>query len=169
MSAHKVNGLEIDQDLDFQEKEWKVERVAWIALLLIFVLAVLGVFGTGWLSSAIASSEDDALAMDYERFVRHDGEASLEIRVRPDQVIEGQIELWISTDYIEDIQLQGITPQPDQVRGEGERQVYVFLSENPDRPVSIAFTYSPARMGPYSGEIGIVDGPSVSFSQFSYP
>lgn len=169
--THRHNGLdlEIDQDLAFQEKEWRVERIAWITLLIFVLLALLGLFGTGWLSSSVASSDDDALMLDYERFIRHDGEASLEIEISPDQVSEGQAELWISTNYLHDFQIEGISPEPDEVRAEGDRQVYVFLSENPDAPVTISFSLSPERMGRYSGEIGLVDGPSLSFDQLSYP
>jgi hypothetical protein len=162
-------GLEIDQDLDFQKKEWRVERIAWAALTIIVILALLGLFGTGPLSSAIAGSDKDGLVLDYERFVRHDGEASLEIQVSPDQVSEGEIELWISTGYLDEVQIENISPQPDVVRGEGDRQVYVFLAEAPNAPVSISFSLSPDRMGRYSGEMGIVDGPTVSFNQLSYP
>lgn len=169
MSKQDMTGLEIDQNLDFQEKQWRVERVAWVAILIVLVLALLGLFGTGWLSSATASSEGDTLGLDYERFIRHDGEASLDIEVNPDQVREGQVELWISTDYLEGIQIESISPQPDEVRGEGSRQVYVFLAGNPDAPVSISFSFSPDRMGRYSGEMGIVDGPGISFDQFSHP
>jgi hypothetical protein len=162
-------GLEIDQDLDFQRKEWRVERIAWAALTIIVLLALLGLFGTGPLSSATASSDDDGLVLDYERFVRHDGEASLDIQVSPDQVSEGEIELWISTAYLDKVRIESISPQPDEVRGEGDRQVYVFLAEAPNAPVSITFNLSPDRMGRYSGEMGIVDGPAISFTQLSYP
>jgi hypothetical protein len=169
MSRHRRNGLEIDQDLEFQEKEWRVERAAWITMLLIVALALLGLFGTGWLSSSVAKSDDDTLILDYERFIRHDGEVSLEIEVGPDQVREGQVELWIATDYLHDFQIQGVSPEPDEVRAEGNRQVYVFLSESADAPLTISFSLSSERMGRYSGEIGLVDGPSLSFTQISYP
>jgi hypothetical protein len=168
-AQHRHRDLDIDQDLDFQEKEWRIERIAWFALLVLLALALLGLFGTGWLSSSVASTDDDALVLDYERFIRHDGEASLDIEVGPDQVREGQVEFWISTDYLHDFQLQGVSPEPDEVRAEGDRQVYVFLSENPNAPLTISFSMTPERMGRYPGEIGLVDGPSLSFTQLSYP
>lgn len=162
-------GLELDQKLDFQEKAWRVERIGWGVLTLVALLALLGLFGTGPLSSAVAGSDDEGLVVDYERFIRHDGEVSLDIEVAPQHVTGGQIELWISTDYIDDFLVESVSPQPDEVRAEGDRQVYVFLAEEPDAPARISFSFSPDRMGRYSGEIGIVDGPAVSFGQLSYP
>lgn len=162
-------GLELDQKLPFQEKAWRVERIGWGVLTLIALLALLGLFGTGPLSSAVAGSDDEGLLVDYERFIRHTGEVSLEIEVAPQYLTDGQVELWVSTDYIDGFLIESVSPQPDEVRAEGDRQVYVFLAESPDAPASVTFSLRADRIGRYSGEAGIVDGPTVSFTQLSYP
>lgn len=168
--AHqKEPGLEIDQDLGFQEHEWRLQRVIWMLLLAIVVLALFGLFGTGPLSSMTAGSEDEGITLDYERFVRHDGRASLVVDVSPDQVSEGQVELWLDEAYLGDIQIETISPQPNEVRSDGDRQVYVFLAEDPTAPITITFSYRPDTIGRLSGDMGIVDGPTLSFDQLSYP
>lgn len=162
-------GLEINQDLGFQERAWRIERFAWGMLGLLILLGLLGLFGTGPISSVDAGSSDDGIVVDYERFVRHDGRASLEIEVAPAQVNAGEIELWISTDYLADIEIDAISTEPDEVRIEGDRQVYVFLTGELDRPVPISISFRPVTFGVLSGEAGIADGPSISFRQLSYP
>ena len=44
----------IQEDMRFQEKLWKLERVGWITLTLVVAITLLGVFGAGPLSQATA-------------------------------------------------------------------------------------------------------------------
>lgn len=165
----RIGDLEIDQDLTFQEKEWHVQRIGWTMLLIILLLALLGLFGTGPISSATAGNTEDGLTLDYERFVRHDGRASLTMEVSPGQISDGQIELWLSSTYLDNVEVQQISPQPDEVRVDGERQIYVFLVENPSEPVTMDISLQPRAMGRLSGDVGIAGGVHVTFNQFSYP
>ncbi|HET8720461.1 MAG TPA: hypothetical protein VFM24_00430, partial [Nitrospira sp.] len=45
-------GIQFDQDLRFQERIWRIERVGWLAMAAILFAAVLGLFGRGLLSQA---------------------------------------------------------------------------------------------------------------------
>lgn len=162
-------GLELDQQLDVQRRAWRIERIAWGALLAIIILAMLGLFGTGPISSTTAGNADDGLAVGYERFVRHDGRSSMQIRVGPDQVANGQVEVWIASAYLRDIEIEQVSPQPDTVRSDGDRDIFVFLADDPAAPVTITVTFRPSGIGRISGDIGIVGGPTVSLDQISYP
>lgn len=160
--------LQINQDLSFQEREWSVQRVGGILLAAIVVLGLLGLFGTGPLSSATTGSIDDGLKLSYERFVRHDGQTSWEVHISPDQISNGQVELWVSSDYLDSVDIERISPQPDQVRNEGDRLVYIFPA-SADEPMSVTFSFRPDSLWRLSGDIGIADGPALSFDQVSYP
>lgn len=162
-------GLELDQDLPFQERAWRAERIAWVVLIIVVVAALVGVFGTGPLSSTTAGGSETGISASYERFVRHDGRSSLELRISPEGASEGQVEVWLSASYLEDIQIEQISPQPDEVRTSGERDIFVFLTDNPSSDMTVTVTFRPDAMGPISGDIGIVDGPAVSVRHFSFP
>jgi hypothetical protein len=168
-STGNQRGLELDQDMPFQERAWRAERIAWIVLTLIVVAALIGLFGTGPLSSTTAGNAESGLTASYERFVRHDGQSSLELQVSPDQASEGQVEVWLSAGYLEDIELQQLSPQPDEVRTDGERDIFVFLVDDPASPISITLLFRPDTMGRISGDIGVVDGPTVSVRHISLP
>lgn len=73
-------------------------------MALIIIAGLLGVFGTSPLSAATAGS-DAAVVVHYQRFVRHQGEDELILNVGPNQANEGQIELWLSTGYLGEIDL----------------------------------------------------------------
>ena len=165
----RIGDLKIDQDLRFQEWEWAVQRVAWIVMLLIIVLALLGFFGTGPISSATAGDPDSPLLVEYQRFVRQQGQTSLTVQVDSGQISDGQIEVWISTGYVEDVEIEQLSQQPDEVLNDGDRLVFVFLAEDVSEPISVTFTLRPEVIGRITGDIGVVDGPQVHLSQLSYP
>lgn len=162
-------GLELDQDMPFQERAWRAERVSWVVLSLITVLALLGIFGTGPLASTTAGTEENGLTASYERFVRHDGRSSLELRIAPDQASEGQVEVWFSATYLEDIQIEQVSPEPDEIHLAGDRQVYVFLTDDPASTMTVNVIFRPDSIGRISGDIGIVDGPTVPVRHVSLP
>ena len=165
----RVGDLEIDQDLEFQKGEWRMERVAWFAGLAILILGLLGLFGTGPISSATAGDVDGPIAVDYQRFVRHDGEMSISITVANDQIREGQVEIWLSASYLDKVNIEQFSQEPNEVRNEGDRVVFVFLAGDSTGPVSLTASMRSDVFGRINGDIGIVDGPQVSISHLSYP
>lgn len=163
-----IGDMEIDQDLKVQRWSWKFERAGWAAIALVLVLAMLGVFSTGPLSAATAGSLDDGIEASYQRFLRTNGEASLDIEIAPDQIREGAFTLWIGTEYLEKTSQMVIEPEPESIRLDGDRQVLTFPA-TPSGPVRISISYQPETIGRLAVAIGIVDGPTVSFTQFCYP
>lgn len=51
----RVGELEIEEDLDFQRRMWRLQQIGWALLVLVVVAALLGLFGKGPLSRAVAS------------------------------------------------------------------------------------------------------------------
>lgn len=164
----RIGDMELDQDLKFEERQWTRQRVGWVVMALIVVAALLGLFGTGPLSAASVGDET-TFAVDYQRFVRRQGQGELTVQVGPNQAREGEIALWLSTAYLGEIGVQGISPEPDEVRSAGDRRVYVFLVDDPAQPLEVSIGYIPQEMGRFPAEIGLVDGPEHAFTQISYP
>src|SRR5919106_6001727 len=73
--------LQIDQDLAYQQREWLVERVGWIVMLLLIVAAAAGIFGNGVLSRA-SVSDGKQLRIEYERFAHYLTPTSLKVHMR---------------------------------------------------------------------------------------
>lgn len=83
--------LPIHEDMRFQTRSWMAERIGWGILILFVVLALLGVFSNGVLSSARAEREGVPLTIDYERFQRKTALTRFAIHL-PRQ---GQDEIWL--------------------------------------------------------------------------
>lgn len=165
----RVGSLEVAQDLEFQQRQWKAERIGWAIMVLIALLALIGFFGNGPLSSASVEAPNGDLSAAYDRFVRQDARSTLRLQVAGSQATNKEIELWVSRDYLDDVEVQRISPQPTEVRGGENRMIYVFTIDDPSATLQVAFSLGPQEMGRLSGEVGVTDGPTVTFNQISYP
>lgn len=74
MAEHaRKGGLEVSQDLNFQRREWVVQRVGWVVMAVLLVAALLGLFGPGPLSKSIAGSASGPVRAEYYLAVNHCG------------------------------------------------------------------------------------------------
>jgi hypothetical protein len=167
-------GLEIDEDLPFQRREWVAERVGWAAMALLVLAALLGLFGTGPLASATAGNPAGPLWIEYERFNRLLAPATLRVHLGAGAARGGEARVWLDRRYLESVQLQRVTPQPDGVEAAPDRMVFVFRMAEPDQPTTITFSFKPERFGSLPGRAGLAgagappDRP-LRFRQFVYP
>ncbi|MCC7023564.1 MAG: hypothetical protein IT338_12105 [Thermomicrobiales bacterium] len=165
----RVDSLEIGEDLDFTRRQWRIQRIGWVAFLLILVFGLAGGFGGGPLSHTTATA--GALTLDYQRFARQRGPTSLEFRIAPAAAMPGddQVAVWIATDFLDAIDLEGIEPDPAESLAGADRVVYHFALADPSRPAQITFAYQPATVGMVSIHAGIVGRDELAVGQFTWP
>jgi hypothetical protein len=166
----KIGSIEIAQDLAFQRRSWTVQRIGWAAMVLISVAALFGLCGGGPLSSARLGPAGSPLRADYERFLRLDAPAKLTLYVgaaaiRPDSTAE----VWLDRAWLADMEVRSITPEPEQTITSAGRVVYTFRLDPSSTAARITYRLVTHSLGPVTGRVGLSNGPSYSFSQFSYP
>ncbi|MDQ3669061.1 MAG: hypothetical protein M3377_02105 [Actinomycetota bacterium] len=116
MARKSTGELELEQDLSFQRWQWRVERAGWGLLALVILAAFLGLIGGyGPLRTASASADGDALRLEYDRFVRLRAATELRFLASPDLVGGGELEVFLTSDYADEIEIASITPGPDTV------------------------------------------------------
>jgi hypothetical protein len=165
----RIGDIELDQKLRHQEREWRIQLYGWALMLAIVVAALLGVFGTGPLSSATAGSEPAGLTVKYERFIRHQGEMELTIQIAPGQVESGQVELWIDHAYLDDMVIEDVQPEPEEVRTSGDQRIYVFAVDSADAVLNVHIDSTPKAMGRLESKMGVNEGSGITFTQISLP
>jgi hypothetical protein len=161
--------LELKQDLEFERLSWSVERVGWVAIAVVALAALAGLFGPGPLSRTTIGEPAEALWLEYARFGRLGAPLTLRLHVAPNTGQQTSLRLWLSRDYIEGAQVEQVIPQPEQVEAEPERLTYVFPLAESSRPTAITFSLKMDHFGRQRGCIGMVAGPSLCFRQFIYP
>jgi hypothetical protein len=163
-------GFEIDEDMEFERRSWRWQRVGWAVILLILLSALLGLFGTGWLDSAVAGQPGSQLWVEYDRFGRLQAETTrLQIHLGPGTGASGKVRIWLNHEYMESVRVTSLTPQPESVEDGPDRFTYVFNVPDASQPTLVIFRLEPDKMGRVTGVVGLEGGASLSFKQFIYP
>ena len=165
----RVGSLEIGQDLDFQRKEWRAQRIGWVVMAVVALAAVLGLTGNGVLAQATAGGAGDPLRIAYSRFDRLQSPTTLEIEIAGDAVEGEQVELLVDRNYVQGLLIEKIVPEPAEVRSAADGVLYVFAVEEPGQPVTVSFDVRHTSFGAKTGHIALADGPALGFGQFVYP
>jgi hypothetical protein len=162
------DGLEISQDLPFQRREWRAQRMIWILLSILLVAAVAGLVGPGPLS--LTSTGSAGLQVRYLRFGRWQAPQSLVVSAS--QAGSGPLRLSINRSYLDSMSVQQITPQPANVKLSGQAFIYTFATGT-GASNSITFDLQPTSMGLVHGTIALLaapgNGSDVNFRQLIYP
>jgi hypothetical protein len=95
--SSRDDGLQITEDLDFQHRIWKLQRIGWAVMVLLILAAVLGLFGRGILSRAVVTDAQGQLSVEYSRFARF--QAPVELVVRIQHAADEAPSFWISREY----------------------------------------------------------------------
>jgi len=163
------NGLEIDEDFEFQRRSWRAQRIGWMVMVLVALAALLGLFGTGLLSRATAGGAGSPARVEYERFAHYAAPATLRIHLSAGVAQGGQARVWIDRGWLDGVQVQQINPQPERAETAGDRVIYTFNVADSNHPGSVVFHVTMRRFGLIRGRFGTDYGDEVSFRQFVYP
>ena len=165
----KLGDLEISQDMDFQRRMWTVQRVSWGIMALTLVAAVLGLFGPGLLNNVVAGSKAAPLWLEYKRFGRFQAPTTLRIHLGKGAGRNGKVRVLLNRDYLNGMQIQQITPQPESVEAGAKDLTYVFQVPESNQRTAVTFYLQTQQIGPLSGQVRLFEEQSLHFSQFIYP
>jgi hypothetical protein len=165
----KIDGLEIKEDMNFQQKEWTVERFGWILMFLLILLALIGVFGVGPVSATTLGGEDGALWIEYERFGRFKSPATLRIHPSPEAIENGEVVFWVEAGYLKNFQIEYILPNPDSVEIGQDQYIYHFTVDPQGEPDVINFYMQTEAIGSLKGNIGHGQDLVMELSHFIFP
>ncbi len=164
-NVNKVGDLELEQDLQHQQRTWTFERTGWILMSLIAIAALLGLTGSGWLSQAEVGQTSDPLWLEYERFGRFQSPEKLRIHINKTSPTR-QVQISISRQYLEGMQIQQVTPEPARMELSADRLIYVFHGTTPS---AVTIFIQPERIGFLRGSVRLEGTQPLQFQQFIYP
>lgn len=153
-SVPKVAGeIAVGEDLDFQRKWWRFERIVWAILLLVIVADVLGVFGRGWLAKAQDRTPDGALTLHYERVERASTPSIMTLDFGNQAIHDGRVQLYISNSLVKPLGAQRVSPEPlTSTIGDGGI-TYTFPATA--APMSVQIELMPSFPGIHSFEMRV--------------
>jgi hypothetical protein len=164
----KVGDLQIDQDMAFQEKDWKVQRAAWVVFAILITAGLLGIFGEGPVSAS-TTTDNRGLEVSYERFWRMGKELELRFHLQPEAAPEGKLSLFIEREYLQDFHIRNILPEPDSVTAVPGGYVFEFNVQGDAPDLLVVFTLMPDEYGSYAVEVGQPEGQRLVLNQLVFP
>lgn len=137
----------------------KYQKAGWAVMTLLVLAGLAGLFGAGPLANQQIAR--GALALDYDRFGRLSRFDEFTASISEG----GPIELWLDRAFVDAIDIQRVTPEPESMSVSADRVTFGFELEP---PASISFVIRPSRFGWLSGRIGVGDD-ELAFSQLVFP
>lgn len=164
----KALHVEDIDSIEFQRREWAVQRGGWVAIGLFVLAALLGVFSVGPLSETVAGNVDDGLEVRYQKFTRHVGTTELQIRLGESAVEKQTASVFVSEEFVNGWRIESITPQPDKVTRTRIGTTFEFSAEAGSPPI-VEILYRPDQIGPVDGILRTSNGAEVAIWQLAYP
>jgi hypothetical protein len=151
---------------EFQVRSWKVQRVSWVLLYAVIVASMLGAFGRGgFFHIGGAGTESGGVEVRYERFGRIGTSSRLQVHLSKVARSGDAGEVAFSREFISDISLDGITPEPRRWATTPTELVLTYSGD--ERWLDVL--YSPRSPGFLRVTVRRDDMTPVSFTQFIYP
>jgi hypothetical protein len=165
----RLDGLEIDQDLEFQRRAWMAQRVGWVLMAFVVLAAAVGLLGSGPLSHARAALPG-LMTVEYERFARFETSETLTVRLDSAATAGEVVRVSLSRDFLDAAKIETVLPPPARVESAAGRLIYVFAVAEPRAPMTVAFTFEPQEIGVHAGVVRLESrDASIAFRQLVYP
>ena len=163
--------LELNENMGSQRRLWRFQTAGRVVTVLVLLAALLGLLGPGLLSNGASadSAQVELGVKEYERFLRFMKPTTLRIGLEPGALTQREARVWLDRQYIEGMQIQHVTPEPESMEAGPTRLTYVFNIEDPDQSTAFSFDLQPQKMGLLEGRVGLEGEEPVSFKQFVYP
>jgi len=167
----RSEGLELEEHVGFQHRDWLAQRIAWVLMVLFVGAAAVGLFGSGPLSRARADVPG-LMTLEYDRFGRLETTEALKVRLEPAATRGGTVRLWVTREFLESARVESVVPPPTRVELADGRLVYVFDVDEPGVPMNVTFNVQPEEIGRSEARLGLDSAAGrrdVAFRRFVYP
>ena len=167
--AKTVQGLQIEEDLAHQRREWRFERAGWVVMGLLLLAGLLGLFGNGPLSRAQAG-DPGAVSVDYDRLQRAASPQTYRFEVDPALASDGELRLRFEDSLLEELEIQSIIPEPESVTaGPGYTEFAFAMAPGAGSPARFVFQFEHTTFGHVRGRVAAPGVPTLVVDQFVFP
>lgn len=168
-SSRTSSTSSIDQDLRFQRKQWRAERIGWVAMAVLIVCALAGFFGGGGpLAGASSIAGDGSARLSHDRFARFLTPTTVEITVAHPPSAR-PLHLRVSESYLSSMLVRSITPQPDTVAFADRAYLFAFERLPGATEAKIRLHLEPQAIGSLEGWAVVDNGAPLPIKHFIFP
>jgi len=161
------NNLEIEQDIAFQYRHWRRERLGWMVMALILVAGLSGVFGHHPLAKATSRTADGQLSIDYDRYARFDSSAEIVVTVKPEGQRDGPTRLWFDAAYLDSLRVIAVSPLP--LPGEAREGERAFVFQTHGHPFTAVLAVQFQTVGIVHGHARVNEQEALLLTHLVWP
>lgn len=154
--------LELDEDLNLFRKGKRVQHIGWIVMLILLLLGIIGVFGSGPVS--YQTIEGKQASIEFERFLRFEHELPMTIRAKG---VNGRLQIAFDSEYFKAFRIEQINPMPVDFQHKDGYVLYTFKADDTSEAV-IRFYFTPEGEGRVKGYT-VVNNERFFLKHFIYP
>lgn len=156
----------IREDMAYQVKVWRFERVGWYVLMLVVVMGLAGVFSRGWLSSREVRSEDGNIRVEYEMFHRNGSTNAMKVTLN--STPDAAVELQLAGQMLDGFSIETLQPQPLRSRG-SDQGLRLWLQTDRNGRATLYMTLRGDGLGLFRSRIATPGTDGVELDQFIFP
>jgi hypothetical protein len=156
----------VREDMAFQLRVWRFERLGWYLLVLLMLLGLAGLFSRGLLSSREVRSEDGRVSVEYEMFHRNGSTNSMKISVSG--APESTIELELAGEMLQGFSIETLQPEPTRTRS-SDQGIRLWVQTDPQGQANLFITLRGDGLGLFRSRIVVPGTHDVNLTQFIFP
>lgn len=156
----------VQEDMAYQVKVWRFERVGWYALVVLVLLALLGLFSHGPLSTRDVSGGDGKVRVQYEMFHRNGSTNAMQISVIG--APQAPVELELSAALLDGFSIETLQPQPVRALSAGQG-MKLWLQTDAQGQANLYLTLRGDGLGLFRSRITSPGAMPVELDQFIFP
>jgi len=159
--------LEIDDTNVYKGHRYKQAIITAIFMLLILA-GLLGLFGSGYFSSAQSGDENSDFKILYPRFLRNQTDFQINIDINKIDNDES-LSLWIDSELLNYFSILEYAPIPENMSLKDGQMILTYNVDSYEGRMRLAIMLRPVRPGFTKWKAGIVGGDVCEIKQFIYP
>lgn len=159
--------IDIEQDLPFQYRQWRLERMGQVLIACCIVAALLGLFGHNPLSTATRQTADGRFSIHYDRFARIESNSDFLVTFEPSKPGGGVVRLWLDQEYLDAFKVTAVSPVP--IRGEARDGGRAFVFQTDGSRFTAILSVQFQAVGMVHGSVRADDGEALTVTHFIWP
>jgi hypothetical protein len=168
-STNRIDGLEIEEDYNFQKRSWMLQRWGRLGIQLFILAGLLGFFGGGGFGMRKLTDAGKRVHLEHSRFARFGATYDLKIEAGPTLVENDRLVVRLDAALLEMLEVENVTPEPESQELQGERVTYRFRVQAISQPATLAFRLKPIRRGFGGGRVAVGASGDIRVAHFVFP
>ena len=159
--------LQMAADPARERLEWRIQRIGWLAMIVVCGAALAGFLGRGPVSKKQVGKIGSNLYVEFEQYVRNRAPFTLKVYCRGDASQE-RFTLSLDRNFIKEVEVKAIQPEPVEVTGGGAELIYHFKSRGEGEQMVI-FRLEPDKIGKLETAVTLNGTESYKLKQIVWP